>query len=108
VGVVGPVAGAVGLVVGNAILVQGEAPTTPDGAFNPVIFRPVVGGVIAVVVLSTASQFVPRTAEMFAWLMLVGSALVRIDPKTPSPVESLLAWYSATPPANGPTVQPKR
>ena len=108
-GVIGPIAGAVGLIVGNEILVQGEIPyATPGGNANPKIFRPIVGGVIAALVLSTTSRFIPRTSEMFAWLVFVGAALVRIDKNTPSPVESLVSWYNATPPANGPIPQPKR
>ena len=105
--VVGPLVGAVVLVVGNEMLVMGEGVTGPNG-WNPKIIRPVVGGVIAGAVLSMTYQFLPRSTELFAWLILVGAAFVRIDRNTPSPIESIVAWYNATPPASGSLPQPRR
>ena len=105
-GVVGPVALAVGLVVGNEILVLGE-PVMSGVNWNPKVTRPVVGGFIAGGILSLVSNFMPRTAELFAWTMVIGVALVRIDKTTPSPAESLLSWYNTTPPASGNVPQPR-
>jgi hypothetical protein len=105
--VVGPVALAVGLVVGNEVLVLNQ-PVIVGTDWNPKVLRPIVGGVIAGGILSLVSNFLPRTAELFAWTMVVGVALVRIDKTTPSPAESLLSWYNATPPASGIVPQPAR
>lgn len=104
--VVGPLVGAVVLVVGNEMIVMGENAWVGSSP-NPKIVRPVVGGILAGVVLSVTATFMPATAELFSWLILVGVALVRIDKNTPSPLESILSWYNSTPPASGSLPQPK-
>lgn len=35
-----------------------------------------------------------RVAVVLAWTALVAVLLTRVDPNTPAPVESLLAWYN--------------
>jgi len=97
----GPVTAGVGLVVANEILVL-DQPVIVGGRWNPKVVRTAVAGILAGGGLSLMALALPRTAQLLSWTMLVGVIFVRVDPRTPSPAESILAWYDATPPAGTP------
>ena len=80
----GPIlAGAI--VAGNAIIVQGREPLSQT--------RVIVGALIAAAGLALAERAFPRTAVALSWVSLLTVLLVRVDPVTPSPVESFDTWY---------------
>ena len=108
-GVVGPMMTATGMVLLNEWLVGSGGLFTDEQrqiTFNPRIARPLVGFGIATAGLMLLSQFMPRTAVLLAWTAVAGTALVRVDPQTPSPLESLLSWYNSSPNASPFTPQP--
>jgi len=51
---------------------------------------------IAALGLAFWENFMPRTATAVAWLALVTTLMVRIEPNTPAPLESLANWYGKT------------
>jgi len=110
-GVVGPMMVATGMVLLNEWLVGAGGLFTDEQrqiTFNPRIARPLVGGVIATAGLLLLAQFMPRTAVLLSWTAVAGVALVRVDPSTPSPFESLLSWYDSTPSASPFSSNPER
>lgn len=84
----GPVLAAVGIVIGNNVLTQHVNLADEQ--------RIVVGGIITAIGLSALERIAPGAAVTLAWLIVVGVTVVRINPNQPSPLESLLAWYSGT------------
>lgn len=92
----GPIiaAGAVTLV--NHTILDPNAPslpTLPSASRDPVTVRIVIATAIAGAGLRLWEEFMPRTAAAVAWLALVSTLLVRIDPTRPSPLENLATWY---------------
>ena len=83
----GPLLAAGGIVIFNAVIVQ----TRP----LPTQTRVAVGTVIAAAGFSVFERIMPATATAAAWLVLAATLLVRVDPATPSPIESFFAWYNS-------------
>lgn len=109
-GVVGPMMVATGMVLLNEWLVGAGGLFTDEQrqiTFNARLARPLVGFAIATGGLLLLSQFMPRTAVLLSWTAVAGTALVRVDPKTPSPMESLLSWYNSSPSASPFTTDPR-
>ena len=55
--------------------------------------RVVVGTAVAALGLNFLEHISEELAVGIAWLALVAVVFVRVDPKTPSPVESFMSWY---------------
>lgn len=55
--------------------------------------RVVVGTGIAALGLAYLERISQELAVGLAWLSLTAVLFVRLDPKTPSPVESFMTWY---------------
>lgn len=82
----GPILAAGGIVIFNAVIVNMKVPQSQ----TPVA----VATLLAAAGLSLFERAMPRTAVALAWLALAGTLLVRVDPSTPSPIESFGAWYN--------------
>lgn len=54
--------------------------------------RVVVGTAIAAMGLALLERGSRELAVGIAWVALISSLFVRLDPNTPSPVESILSW----------------
>lgn len=80
----GPIAAAVLVVAGNAVIVQDKPPTSQT--------RVIVGGIVAGAGLALWEKAMPQTAVAFSWLVLLTVLLVRVDPTTPAPLESIRNW----------------
>ncbi len=83
----GPVIAAGGVVVFNAVIIQQKPLLSQQ--------RIIIGAVIAAMGLSLWENAMPRTAVAMSWLILASTLLVRVDPATPSPIESFQQWYRA-------------
>jgi hypothetical protein len=82
----GPILAAGGIVAFNAVVVVGREPVSQ----TPVA----VATLLAAAGLSLWERAMPRTATAVAWLALAATLLVRVDPATPSPIESFATWYN--------------
>jgi hypothetical protein len=83
----GPILAAAGIVAFNAVVVHEKTPMSQTPVF--------VAAALAAGGLSLWERAMPATATAVAWLALLGVLLVRVDPVTPSPVESFSLWYNA-------------
>jgi len=81
----GPILAAGGIVIFNQVIVEGR----PVHQQN----RVVVATLLAAGGLYLWEQAMPRTAVAVAWLALLSTLIVRVDPATPSPIESFDRWY---------------
>ena len=82
----GPMLAAGGVVIFNAVVVNEQTPISQ----MPVV----VATLLAAAGLSLWERAMPRTATAVAWLALIGTLFVRVNPATPSPIESFGAWYN--------------
>jgi hypothetical protein len=87
-GSLGPILAAGGITYGNAVLVNNQSP------YNPAQARIIVATLISAAGLSLMEKAMPATATAVAWLALASVLLVRVDPKTPSPLESFASWLN--------------
>lgn len=71
-----------GITLTNQVLLQNK----------PVDWRIPIATVIGAGMLALAEKVSERAAVTFAYGALVTVLLVRIDPKTPTPIESLNTW----------------
>lgn len=84
-GSTGPILAAGAVVVFNGVIIHAQPPT--DHA------RTAVATLIAAGGLSLLERPFPQLAVALAWLVFVGTLMVRVDPRTPSPIESFAQWY---------------
>lgn len=82
----GPVLAMVGVTLFNSVIVH-RVPVWQDQ--NIVVAGAVVAGGLALL-----ERVSPNLAVGLAWLGLVTVLLVRVQPQTPSPLESIAAWYN--------------
>lgn len=82
----GPVLAAGGIVIFNAVIINNRSPKSQTGV--------AVAALIAAAGLNLWERAMPRTATAVSWLVLVATLLVRVEPNTPSPVESFGRWYN--------------
>jgi len=77
------------------ILAIGALTMANRSVFNgkPVDWKVPVGTAMAALLFAGAERAVGRSAVWVAYLALITVTLARIDPSTPSPAESALAWY---------------
>jgi hypothetical protein len=66
-------------------------------AGKPMNWRIPVATGFAAGVFALGERVSEPAAVGLAWLAFVSVLLVRLDPATPAPVESLLAWWNQTP-----------
>lgn len=78
------------------ILAIGTLTLTNRVIFNakPMDWKVPVATGIAAVLFAGAERAVGRIAVQVAYLALITTVFVRIDPKTPSPAESALKWFN--------------
>lgn len=81
----GPILAAGGIVIFNNVVALSQ----PIRQQN----RVVVGTLLAGAGLYLWEQGMPRTAVAVAWLALLATLIVRVDPATPAPIETFDAWY---------------
>lgn len=82
----GPILAAGGITMFNAIVVHDRSILQER--------RAIVGALIAAGGLALWEKAMPRTAVALSWLVLLSVLLVRVDPTTPSPIESFQTWYN--------------
>jgi hypothetical protein len=81
----GPILGAAGIVLFNQVVVHEKSTRSQ----TPVV----VGGFIAAGGLALTERAWPRASVAIAWLVLISTLIVRVDPFTPAPIESFFDWY---------------
>ncbi len=82
----GPILAAGAVTMFNAIIVHDRTVMQEKKA--------IVGALIAAGGLALWEKAMPRTATAVSWLVLLSVLLVRVDPTTPSPIESFQTWYN--------------
>lgn len=82
----GPALAAGGVVIFNNAIIHDATPASQ--------MRVAIATGIVAIGLSLFERALPQAATAFAWLILTGVILVRIDPHTPSPAESIVRWYN--------------
>ena len=87
-GSLGPILAAGAIVYGNAVIVNGQPAYGPDQS------RIIVATLVSAAGLSLMERAMPATATALAWLALASVLLVRVDPKTPSPLESFASYLN--------------
>lgn len=80
------------------ILALGAVTVINRTVFNgrPMDWRIPIGTGLALAGFSLAERAAPDGADVLAWTALLTALLTRLDPHTPSPVESALAWWNAS------------
>lgn len=80
------------------ILALGAITVINRSVFNdePMDWRIPIGTGLAMIGFSLAERAAPDGAEVLAWTALLTTLLTRLDPHTPSPVESALSWWNAS------------
>jgi hypothetical protein len=80
------------------ILALGAITVVNRTVFNdrPMDWRIPIGTGLAMVGFSLAERAAPDGADVLAWTALLTALLTRLDPHTPSPVESALAWWQSS------------
>jgi hypothetical protein len=81
----GPILAAGAVVIGNALIIHDK--TWASQARTAVGIGVVAGG------LALVDQLDPKVGRAFAWLVLIGVLFTRVDPNTPSPLESFASWW---------------
>lgn len=81
------------------VLVAGAVTMTNQSVFHgqPVDWRVPIGVGLTGATLALVERATPAAAVGLAYLILVTTLFVRIDPKTPTPVESALSWWQSGP-----------
>ena len=88
----GPVLAAGGVTLFNMLVLNDVPVWGADGQPSQPM-RVAVGTGIAALGFALWEKPMPRTAAAVAWLVLLTVLLVRVDPRTPSPLETLSDWY---------------
>lgn len=85
------------------ILALGTITVVNATVFNgrPMDWRVPIATGLAAVGFSFAEKAFPDGAQVLAWTALLTTLVTRMDPKTPSPVESAVAWWKQSKPAAG-------
>jgi hypothetical protein len=78
------------------ILALGAVTVINRSVFNgrEMDWRIPIGTGLAMIGFSLAERVSPDGAEILAWTALLTTLLTRLDPHTPSPVESALSWWT--------------
>lgn len=80
----GPILAAGAITLGNRVVLHQQ----------PVDWRvPVATGMLAAA-LAFGERAAPTVVVAVAWTILATVVLTRVDPKTPSPAESVLQWWN--------------
>lgn len=82
----GPILALGAITVGNSVIIHEKEMEW---------WQPVTVGLTAIL-FAGAEKVVPTLAIGLAWLALATVVLVRVNPSTPSPVESLAKWLGYT------------
>lgn len=61
---------------------------------KPMDWKVPIGVAMAAVLFAGAERALGRTAVQLAYLALITTVFVRVDPATPSPAESALRWFN--------------
>lgn len=77
----GPILAAGGIVIFNAVIIHRREPVSQT--------RVAVATLVTAVIASVAERALPRATVAGAWLVLATTLLVRVDERTPAPIESL-------------------
>lgn len=88
----GPILALTAITVGNRSIVGGK----------PVDFRVIAAGGLTAGLAALGERAMPDVVPALAWLALVTTLFVPTG-GTPSPIESLLAWWQAPIPSQGGT-----
>jgi hypothetical protein len=83
----GPIVAAGAVTLGNMLILNRKD-------WGPPASRVVVGTAIAAAGFRLFEEALPSAATAMAWLALLSVLLVRVDPATPSPLETLQVWYT--------------
>lgn len=83
----GPVLAAGGVTIVNRTVFHGE----------PMDWRVPVGVALTGATLALVERATPQAAVALGYLVLVTTLFVRLDPRTPTPVESALSWWQHGP-----------
>jgi hypothetical protein len=80
------------------ILALGTITVVNATVFNdrPMDWRVPVGTGLAMIGFNLAERVFPDGAQILAWTALLTAVVTRLDPRTPSPVESATAWWSSS------------
>ena len=81
----GPVLAMGGITLANQVLFNGK----------PFDWRVPIGTGIAAGAFALAEKAWEKGAVALAWMALVTILIARVDPKVPSPVETLNSWWNA-------------
>lgn len=79
----------------GVILALGATTMINRSVFNgkPVDWQVPIATGLAAIGFSLAERAFPVGAEVLAWTAFLAVLVTRLDPSTPSPVESALAWW---------------
>jgi hypothetical protein len=80
----GPVLAIGALTVANRVIFNGK----------PMDWKVPIGTTIAALLFAGAERAVGQTAVRLAYLALITTVFVRVDPTVPSPAESALRWFN--------------
>lgn len=80
----GPILAVGALTVANRTVFNGQ----------PMDWRVPIGTAIAAVLFAGAERAVGQTAVRLAYLALITTVFVRVDPAVPAPAESALRWFN--------------
>lgn len=78
------------------ILAVGAITLSNRVVFNdqPMDWKVPIGTAIAAVLFAGAERAVGRSAVSLAYLALITTVFVRVDPKVPAPADSALKWFN--------------
>lgn len=81
------------------VLMAGGVTMVNQSVFHgqPIDWRVPIGVALTAATLALAEKGFPDAAVGLGYLILITTLFVRIDPKTPTPVESALSWWQAGP-----------
>jgi predicted metal-binding membrane protein len=82
-GSTGPILAVGAITVGNRVIVQGQE----------MDWRIPVATGVAAMAAALLERVWARGVVSIAWLALIASLFVRVDDRTPSPIESFQKWY---------------
>lgn len=85
------------------ILALGMITVVNSTVFNdrPMDWRVPIATGLAAVGFSLAEKAFPDGAQVLAWTALLATLATRIEPGTPSPIESALEWWKSSKSAGG-------
>lgn len=79
------------------VLATGALTVANQSIFHnqPIDWRVPIATGMAAMGFALMERASPQVAVMVAWTGLIAVMFTRIDPKTPSPVESLMTWWES-------------